>query len=77
MHHPTVGDIISREINRRSIVLGGEEIPYKCAGTKSSQTGNNDFCYNKGEVNFHPCQNGQHGNPALSNEYGGHKKTRK
>ena len=39
-----------------------------CAGTKSSQIGNYNFYYNKEEGDFHPCQNGQHGSPALSNE---------
>ena len=53
---------------------GEEEIPYKFAGTKRSQIGNNDLCYNKKEENFHLYQNGQHGNPVLFNEKGGQKK---
>ena len=31
-----------------------EEIPHKCAGTKSRQSGNNEFYYSKEEENFHP-----------------------
>ena len=76
MHQPRIAGIISRANNRRSIVLGGQEILHKCAGSKSSQIDNNDFYYNKGEVNFHQCQNRQHGSPVLSNEYRGHKKDR-
>ena len=30
-----------------------EEIPHKCAGTKSRQSGNNEFYYSKEEENFH------------------------
>ena len=43
--------------NGRSMVVSeGEEIPHKCAGTKSSQISNNDFYYHKEEGNFCPCQ---------------------
>ena len=63
-----------RTNNRRFMISGEEEIPYKCAGTKRSQIGNNDLCYNKKEENFHLYQKGQHGNPVLFNEKGGQKK---
>ena len=47
---------MTRANNRRSMVSGGEEIPHKCAGTESSQIGNNYFYYNKDEGNFHPAR---------------------
>ena len=65
---------MTRENNRRSRFSGGEETLHKYAGINSSQIDNNDFYYNKDEDNFHPCQNGQHGSPSLSNENGRHKK---
>ena len=57
-----------RANNRKSMVVGGEKIPHECTGTKSDQIGNTGFYYQKEEDNFHPCLNGQHGSPVLSNE---------
>ena len=44
--------------SKKSMVLGGKEIPHKCAEIKSSQIGNDDFYYNKKEVDLQLCQNG-------------------
>lgn len=45
MHQTRVGGIIPGA-ERRGMVSGGEEIQHKCAGIKSSQTGNT-FYHNK------------------------------
>ena len=67
---------MARANNRKSKVSGGQEILHKCAGTKSSKIGNNDFYYDKEEWSFHPFKNEQHGSPVLSNENWGHRKPR-
>ena len=69
MHQPGVGGIMPRENNSRSMVSGEEEIPHKCGRTKGSQIDNNDFYYNKEELNFQPGQNGQHVSLVLTNNF--------
>ena len=46
---------------------GREEIPHKCAGTKTATSAIMTFT-NKEEGNLHPCQNGKHCSPVLPNE---------
>lgn len=49
---------MSGKTDKKSMALGGKEIPHKCSEIKSSQIGNNDFYCNKKEVDFQLCQNG-------------------
>ena len=51
------------------MLSGEEEIPHKCGRTKGSQIDNNDFYYNKEELNFQPGQNGQHVSLVLTNNF--------